>query len=86
MKTMITRQLLAPNLWLALNVRRCCVVSWRVLVSPQMSGERGSVTPVNDPQWPPVSCPGTTQWASLRVTEELKWSLLKISTAGSLSC
>ncbi|KAA8584077.1 hypothetical protein FQN60_015285 [Etheostoma spectabile] len=37
---------------------------------------KGSVTPVNDPQRPLVSCPGTTQWPPLRVIEEPKWPLL----------
>lgn len=57
--TIIIPQLLAPNLWPALNVRRCCVVSWKALVSPQMSGERSqwrlSTTP-NGP-WFPVQGP-----------------------------
>lgn len=57
--TIIIPQQLAPNLWPGLNVRRCCVVSWRALVSPQMSGERGqwclSTTP-NGP-WFPVQGP-----------------------------
>lgn len=46
---------------------------------------KGSVTPVNDPQRPLVSCPGTTQWPPLRVTEESKWPLLEISSPESLS-
>lgn len=58
-RTIIIPQLLAPNLWPGLNVRRCCVVSWRVLVSPQMSGERGqwrlSTTP--NGLWFPVQGP-----------------------------
>ena len=33
----ISTEIFGPGL----NVRRCCVVSWRALVSPQMSGERG---------------------------------------------
>ncbi|KAI4812660.1 hypothetical protein KUCAC02_024030 [Chaenocephalus aceratus] len=37
---------------------------------------KGSVTPVNDPQRPLVSCPGTTQWPPLRVIEEPIWPLL----------
>lgn len=53
--TIIIPRLLAPNLWPALNVKRCCVVSWMALVSPQMSGERGqwrlSTTP-NGPWFP----------------------------------
>lgn len=57
--TIIIPQLLAPNLWPGLNVRRCCVLSWTALVSPQMSGERGqwrlSTTP-NGP-WFPVQEP-----------------------------
>lgn len=53
--TIIIPQLLAPNLWPGLNVRRC-VVSWRALVSPQMSRERiqwGLSTTLNGP-WLPV--------------------------------
>ena len=37
---------------------------------------KGSVTPVNDPQRPLVSCPGTTQWPPLRFNEKPKWPLL----------
>lgn len=52
--TIIIPQLLAPNLWPGLNVRRC-VVSWRAQVSPQMSGERVQwrlSTTLNGPWFP----------------------------------
>lgn len=91
--TIIIPQRLAPNLWPGpwmwgdVVLSGGAMVGWREGGSGFSSDEhrKGSVTPVNDPQRPLVSCPGTTQWPPLRLTEEPKWPLLWISPLGSLS-
>lgn len=74
--TIIIPQLLAPNLWPGSECEEmlCCQLEGSGF-SPD-EWRKGSVTPVNDPQRPLVSCPGTTQWPPLRVIEEPKWPLL----------